>query len=60
MKDIRNAVLFTSRIGENLVEFNSNGRRIKRRITSQEVVVLSELLKNKDYMQIDSFCFKIV
>ena len=57
--DARQAILFTNRIGENMVEFNSNDRRIKRRITSQEAEVLRGLLESRDYNRVDSFCYRI-
>ena len=57
--DARQAVLFTNRLGENVVEFNSNDRRIKRRITSQEAEVLRGLLESSDYIRVDSFCYRI-
>lgn len=60
MMDARQAVLFTNRLGENVVEFNSNDRRIKRRITSQEAEALRGLLESRDYIRVDSFCYRIV
>lgn len=59
MSDMRNAVLIVNRIGEQLLEFSSNGRRIRRRITKQEADTVRRLIDDKAYMQIDSFCYRI-
>ena len=56
MEDVRKVAI----IGKNRIEFESNGRRIRRFVTDKEAAILMKLIKDHDYIGIDSFCYQIV
>lgn len=53
-------VVFIRDDNDHIIEFNSNGRRIRRRITAKEALKLRRLLEFGCEEEVDSFCYKIV
>lgn len=58
-KDVRNVVFIRDNPGDIIIEFNSNGRRVRRRITRNEAIRFRRLLEFGCYEEVDSLCYKI-